>query len=571
MLLCLVNMQSVRNKTDLLVDCILENNLDICVVTESWTKPDDQVVLGEITPPGYKLFCNHRSGRSGGGIVTICKEQLHATCVSTGQKDSFEYMELSFSSGAERSKSLSIYRPPYSAAHPVSSSVFFEQFGEMMESFNLSTERILIAGDFNFHVDVELDRDAKTFQSLLNSLNLQQHVTCPTHRSGHTLDLIISRATDVLVISPPVADSQLSDHSSVICKIALVVPPPTERQIIYRQLRKIDLEDFKNDLKHSLNAMNTTDPDQLALALHQTSRSILDKHVPEIERKLHVRAKCPWFNKTLLTAKRHKRACERRWRRTHLQSHFEIFTAACANYRTLILSSKAKYYQELVSANRQKPKELFSIIHSLLHKKKTQPLPEHVSMKELANRFSEFFLGKIRDIRLKLDISYVRNISVANFSIKNVPVWSSFEPVSPEMVSEFVRKSPTKSCLLDSLPTQLFKECLDILSPSVTEIVNSSFINGVFPNSYKNAIITPLLKKSGLDTNLKNYRPISNLPFISKLIERIVVNQLQNHLSCHHLNEPFQSAYRQYHSTETALKKSVMTFYFPFIVTSLSF
>ena len=123
------------------------------------------------------------------------------------------------------------------------------------------------------------------------------------------------------------------------------------------------------------------------------------------------------------------------------------------------------------------------------------------------------------------------------------------------MVSEFVRKSPTKSCLLDSLPTQIFKECLDILSPSVTEIVNSSFINGVFPNSYKNAIITPLLKKSGLDTNLKNYKPISNLPFISKLIKHIVVNQLQNHLSCHHLKEPFQSAYRQYHSTETALIK----------------
>ena len=112
----------------------------------------------------------------------------------------------------------------------------------MMESFILSTERILIAGDFNFHVDVALGRDAKTFQSLLSALNWQQHVTCPTHCSGHTLDLIISRATYVLVISPPVAGSHLSDHSSIICKIALVVPPPTERQIIYRQLRKMDLK-----------------------------------------------------------------------------------------------------------------------------------------------------------------------------------------------------------------------------------------------------------------------------------------------------------------------------------------
>ena len=70
-------MQSVLNKTDLLVYYILEINLDIilCVMTESWTKPDDQVILGEITPPGYKLYCNHRSGRPGGEIVTIYEEK----------------------------------------------------------------------------------------------------------------------------------------------------------------------------------------------------------------------------------------------------------------------------------------------------------------------------------------------------------------------------------------------------------------------------------------------------------------------------------------------------------------
>ena len=88
----------------------------------------------------------------------------------------------------------------------------------------------------------------------------------------------------------------------------------------------------------------------------------------------------------------------------------------------------------------------------------------------------------------------------------------------------------------------------------ITCIVNSSLCAGIVPHQFKQAVVTPLLKKTGLDQNdFKNFRPVSNLPFISKILEKVVLKQLQKHLRENNLLEPHQSAYRKDHSTETAV------------------
>ena len=105
------------------------------------------------------------------------------------------------------------------------------------------------------------------------------------------------------------------------------------------------------------------------------------------------------------------------------------------------------------------------------------------------------------------------------------------------------------------MPAKLVSDCLDILLPVITRIINSSLESSVFPRDWKEALVRPLLKKDNLDPILGNYRPISNLQFISKLTERAVCNQLHSHMSRHSLFPDFQSSYRKHHSTETALLK----------------
>ena len=90
----------------------------------------------------------------------------------------------------------------------------------------------------------------------------------------------------------------------------------------------------------------------------------------------------------------------------------------------------------------------------------------------------------------------------------------------------------------------------------ITNIINYSLREGSFPNCFKTAYVTPLLKKPNLDRNLlKNYRLVSNLSFIFKLIEKVVAKQLNNYIDSEGLSNVNQSAYRRLHSTESALLK----------------
>ena len=107
---------------------------------------------------------------------------------------------------------------------------------------------------------------------------------------------------------------------------------------------------------------------------------------------------------------------------------------------------------------------------------------------------------------------------------------------------------------LDTLPTSLLKHYSCVLVPIITRIVNLSLAPGEFPPQLKQSIITPLLKKPYLEKeNLSNYRPISNLSTISKIVERVVQSRLTDHLVRNQFLNPLQSAYRKFYSTETLL------------------
>ena len=115
--------------------------------------------------------------------------------------------------------------------------------------------------------------------------------------------------------------------------------------------------------------------------------------------------------------------------------------------------------------------------------------------------------------------------------------------------------SPTKSCELDPIPTSLLKKILPSISQLLTAIVNNSITLGIFPNCIKGALVQPLFKKANMDLINKNYRPVSNLSFVGKLIECVVADQVTSHITQQGLMEANQSAYCSYHSTETTLFK----------------
>jgi len=231
----------------------------------------------------------------------------------------------------------------------------------------------------------------------------------------------------------------------------------------------------------------------------------------------------------------------------------QIYNKLKEQVQTIITNAKQSYYSTKI-CEATSAKALFSTMNDLLGTSSASPLPNNIDPCKLPQAFSEYFHNKIKAIRDKLDnIPYQRSDTPPAFT--GTP-FTHFKPLTLSELEKVIKEITLKTCDLDPLPTQLYSDCLPELLPSVLEIINNSLQSGTVPDPFKTAIVKPLLKKPSLDPNtLSNFRPVSNLSFISKLLERIVLNQLNSHLLYNNLLSPLQSAYRPNHSTETALLK----------------
>ena len=132
---------------------------------------------------------------------------------------------------------------------------------------------------------------------------------------------------------------------------------------------------------------------------------------------------------------------------------------------------------------------------------------------------------------------------------------SKFDWVTESEVVRCIRSMASKSCELDAIPTTILKQVLDTVIGPITTIVNVSLENGIFASKWKTTIVHPILKKVGLDLMLSDFRPVSNLSFISKVVEKVVLTQFNKHCSTHRLIPDYQSVYWANYSCETALAK----------------
>jgi len=191
--------------------------------------------------------------------------------------------------------------------------------------------------------------------------------------------------------------------------------------------------------------------------------------------------------------------------------------------------------------------------YCILHRNSSIVLPSSVSLSSLASQFAAFFKEKISQLRLTLSANHVQSAHYPS-TLASPPDFRVFLPATEDEIIKLISDCPNKQCGLDAIPTSLLKHCCHILAPVITYIVNLSLSTGQFCPKLKQSIITPQSKKPSLDKeNVSNYRPISNLSTISKIIERVVKSRLTDHLIQNTLFNPLQSAYRKFHCTETVL------------------
>ena len=544
----------------------MSQNVDVLALTETWLcdGPDDLIVINNSVPPGYHIHCVNRQHKRGGGVALIYKKDItfkDEQLTSIDRFSQFELLDCCIKINKISTRVVVVYRPP------IVGNIQYEEFARewslYLERFIEVQEELLIVGDFNIHVDT-VNSLSDSFTNILDANGLKQHVDQPTHRKGHTLDLVITRDTSGLLRSPPVISisgvgdltgASSCDHYAVWCYLNIARPKTISKTVTYRSLRKIPIHDYRADILRVVEC-NSETAGALVEQYNGKLQALTDKYAPPQNKTITLRPHAPWYTEALRREKRERRKCERTATRTLLTVDREIAEERYARRTVQIEQAKAAYYTSQIDKNKGDSKTLFKLTNSLMGKNGETILPTHSCDKTLADQFLSFFHNKIDNIRTGLcaDVDEPL-VEIPDQSFNGVPL-NCFSSVTLQEIRHIILKAPSKSCELDPLPSWLLKECVDELSPIVTSIVNASLNHAIVPLSLKTALIRPLLKKSGLDKEvLKNYRPVSNLSFISKVLEKVVAKRLDDHMLDNNLYSSVQSAYRERHSTETALLK----------------
>ena len=487
---------------------------------------------------------------------------------------SFEYMECLVKLGNVWLRIVTVYRPTPSRSNGFTVRQFINEFTTLLEVLTVSQGQLLILGDFNFHVDDLNDCCTKQFLNLLLSFNLVQHVLDPTHELGHCLDLVITRSSDNMLCNLTVRNPCLSDHYAVTFNVLHKKIKYKQETISYRPYKHIKENDFIRDVANispfiSSNCtkdnslITPSHVDDLVCSYNSNLMSLIDKYAPVKTKTITIRPNAPWYNNEINQAKRLRRKYEHkmlRCKKSGYPNHYEFeFREQCKVVNNLIMKSKCDFYNGKVEAARGDQKELFKLFDTIFHNNSAQPLPSHDSFEQLSNMFSDFYATKIEKIRSNISSNNVDGSARVGLLALDKPCQvdvplTEFHPATADEIRKIINSSPNKSCDLDPIPTWLLNKCGDSLVLLIQGIVNMSLTSAYMPHDLKKAILTPIIKKLFLDPEvLNNFRPISNLSFISKIIEKVVASRLNDHMSLNGLHDMMQSAYKKLHSTESAL------------------
>ena len=557
----LLNARSVANKATEINELIVDQCLDILFITETWLKESGNgTSITDLVPTGYTLHHNPRDQKRGGGVGVIHRDFLELKCKTANPTNSYEHQEYVLHYANRYVQFLLVYRPPDKSIPQ-----FLDEIQDHLSVATISGAATVLVGDLNIHLDKHEDPHIKRFNEVITNFDLTQIVDCPTHKKGHILDLVClprfmidnNGDSPQKKLNLSANDNAGSDHYLVSFDLPVSIKKSSSvnhAKILIRNIRGIDREKFISDVHTSTSEMSSVGASEAFRSFHKVLQTTLDDHAPAKSVQPKIRQSEPWMSKEVHAARALRRRCEARWRSSRLEVHRQIYSNQVKVTSAVIKDAKREFYTSKLSNPRYSQRELFSTFSKL-----TSSLPAPSSKDtpdlELAEKFANYFDQKIVKIRHELD----NDITATDQSSCATPVsgnilLSEFEPTTSEELHKIIRNSPFKTSSLDPIPSSLLKDVLPEILPQLVELVNLSLATGVFPDEMKLATITPILKKQGADnSDLKNFRPVSNLSYFSKLLERVIAARLNAHLTKHGLHNPNQSAYRPGHSVETAL------------------
>ncbi|CAG4958870.1 unnamed protein product [Colias eurytheme] len=517
----LLNVQSLHTGCDELQVTMEKYAPDVLALNETWTKAG----MEKLSPamPGYKFINNPRPhGARGGGVGFYVSERLRMR-IRPHPHSELEQMwiELTLSHVGQIAVGTA-YRPETTKV-----GVAIDALSESISAFGYC-RHIFILTDFNINM-LKLDKNpASEFRSFLSQQNLHQLVKEPTriHKSSQTLlDLFITDSPEICENIKVVHNPSLSDHGLV------VYPDVFDQDLKALPWNKVQLETNINEMANNFNHL---------------LKSLFDKYAPLRKFQINNTPR-PWITGTIKTMMDLRNKALEKAQRKKNDPCYRYYKDLKNFVTSAIKREKTAFFTHYINNNIDKPSIMWKYLRKISiagNTASTYNIPQHLND---ANKIQDSFIRiegySSADRNL---INYFNNSGCCSHREFNIQTCEIDE------VRKIINGISTNAAGHDTLTIEMIRMTLSVTLPIITSMINMSISEGIFPDCWKVAKITPLPKKDNVN-DFKDLRAISILPVISKIIERIVYKQLTKFIEKENVLPLVQSGFRKGHGTATAL------------------
>ncbi|XP_053300289.1 uncharacterized protein LOC128459207 [Pleuronectes platessa] len=312
----------------------------------------------------------------GGGVAAIFNSSLSINPKPKLSYKSFECLVLSLPRQSRNHQQPIIFAVVYRA--PRAYTEFLKEFPEFLSNLVLKTDKIIIVGDFNIHVDNNKDCLSVAFISILDSIGFSQCVHKPTHCGNHTLDLVLSYGVGIENLTVLPRNPVLSDHNLITFDFSITEYMPLIKNSFSRCLPDSAVAKFKEiipitfkpvlavDINNKFfKTLSSIEIDHLVDSSADSLRLTLDSIAPLKKKNVKHSKLAPWYNSQTNELKQLSRKLERKWRSSNHVENLIDWKNSVKEYKKALHKARAAYYSKLIEENKNNPRFLFSTVARL--------------------------------------------------------------------------------------------------------------------------------------------------------------------------------------------------------------